>query len=324
MKSATKHTVAPQLVAAYAADCFKTGVRCADELKDGSFNTAFLVTLDDSVQVVLKIAPPPDVRVMRQEQGLMAVETWAIKLAKQKTEIPLPAVLYESAGDNPFGSPCFFMEKVEGVALSKSAFRMKKAQKAAAQRQVGGIMRQLHDVTGPYFGYPYDRHKKWSDAMLAIINNLAQDALDVKAALAVHPRHIAGLFERYRTELDKVERPAFLHRDLWSGNVLLDRQAGQVTGMVDWERAMYGDPLLDFVFAMVEGLPMTGNRLDFYAGYGRAATFCPEETTRLQLYCLYFYMIMFTERYYRKNGSALFNAYLNHKIKKTARLLEDN
>jgi aminoglycoside phosphotransferase (APT) family kinase protein len=45
------------------------------------------------------------------------------------------------------------------------------------------------------------------------------------------------------------ERPSVLHGDLWPANVL--RHQGQLTGLVDWERAAIGDPALDIGFAKV-------------------------------------------------------------------------
>jgi fructosamine-3-kinase len=44
-----------------------------------------------------------------------------------------------------------------------------------------------------------------------------------------------------------VTEPCLVHNDLWEGNVLLEPASGRVLGIVDLERALYGDPLLDFV-----------------------------------------------------------------------------
>jgi aminoglycoside phosphotransferase (APT) family kinase protein len=44
-------------------------------------------------------------------------------------------------------------------------------------------------------------------------------------------------------------RQSVLHGDLWPANVL--RHRGQLTGLVDWERAAVGDPELDIGFAKV-------------------------------------------------------------------------
>ena len=41
-------------------------------------------------------------------------------------------------------------------------------------------------------------------------------------------------------------RPVFLHMDYWPGNILWRR--GQISGLVDWDAASYGDPALDVAY----------------------------------------------------------------------------
>ena len=45
-------------------------------------------------------------------------------------------------------------------------------------------------------------------------------------------------------EIDRFA-PTVRHGDLWYGNVLVDRAAGRVVGVVDWENAAVGDPASD-------------------------------------------------------------------------------
>ena len=63
--------------------------------------------------------------------------------------------------------------------------------------------------------------------------------------LPVPPSRVAAVVEDASGVLDAVRRPALVHFDLWDGNVLAD--AGALTGLVDGERYLYGDPLVDFV-----------------------------------------------------------------------------
>jgi hypothetical protein len=50
--------------------------------------------------------------------------------------------------------------------------------------------------------------------------------------------------------------------DLWDGNVLVDPASGALTGYLDFERALWGDPLLEFQFGP------HGRAADVVAGYG--------------------------------------------------------
>jgi aminoglycoside phosphotransferase (APT) family kinase protein len=42
------------------------------------------------------------------------------------------------------------------------------------------------------------------------------------------------------------ERPALVHGDFWQENLLADPASGRLTGVLDWENAMMGDPAQDF------------------------------------------------------------------------------
>lgn len=45
-------------------------------------------------------------------------------------------------------------------------------------------------------------------------------------------------------------QPTLVHIDYWPGNVLWDR--GQITAIVDWEEAAYGDPAIDVAYCRME------------------------------------------------------------------------
>jgi hypothetical protein len=94
--------------------------------------------------------------------------------------------------------------------------------------------------------------------------------------------------------------------DLWPGNVLVDPATGEVSGVVDLERGLFADPLMDFVGHEPFG---TGSLPDgVAAGYLTAGGTLPLDPTagtvsgltraadrRLALYRLYLMLIMTIE-----------------------------
>ena len=69
-----------------------TRLRSFEELKEGFFNAAALLELDDGFRCVMKAAPPDDVRVMRYEKNLMKAEVEAMRLVRQRTRVPVPEI----------------------------------------------------------------------------------------------------------------------------------------------------------------------------------------------------------------------------------------
>jgi aminoglycoside phosphotransferase (APT) family kinase protein len=77
--------------------------------------------------------------------------------------------------------------------------------------------------------------------------------------------------------LDEIREPHLLHGDLWSFNLLVKRGEGTpvITGVLDADRAWWGDPLADwtmFIWARGDGAEMDEARRQFWQGYGQ-----PEE-----------------------------------------------
>ena len=76
MESLSKIALNAELAGAIAARHFgsSTQLRSFEELKDGLFNAAALLELSDGAKVVLKAAPPAEVRVLRYERDILRGE----------------------------------------------------------------------------------------------------------------------------------------------------------------------------------------------------------------------------------------------------------
>jgi aminoglycoside phosphotransferase (APT) family kinase protein len=160
-----------------------------------------------------------------------------------------------------------------------------------AREQLGAAAAAIHRITGPHFGYTGGRPagSSWPAAFLGMIAALRDDA----AAWEVPLPPLDGVVERHHDVLAEVTRPALLHFDLWDGNVLVGA-AGELTGLVDGERYLFGDPLLDLVS------PALRRRIEyepdhpFLRGY-RPSPFDRSALIRLALYRLHLYVLMIAE-----------------------------
>ncbi|MFW5991827.1 MAG: phosphotransferase family protein [Halanaerobiaceae bacterium] len=57
---------------------------------------------------------------------------------------------------------------------------------------------------------------------------------------------------------------SLLHMDIWSQNILIGNK-GKIKGIVDWDRALWGDPEIEFAVLDYCGF----NNSDFWRGYGQ-------------------------------------------------------
>ena len=78
----------------------------------------------------------------------------------------------------------------------------------------------------------------------------------------------------------------FYHGDLWHEHIILDpADDTRVAGVIDWEYAGFGDPMLDFVPQMRHGREYMACMLESYQAKG--GEFGPDAVTRIELHYPY-------------------------------------
>jgi aminoglycoside phosphotransferase (APT) family kinase protein len=258
------------------------GARLVDhvELTDGMFNTAYRLTTADGRQSVLKVAPPPDAELMTYEHDLMHTETLAFKLMAAKG-LPVPEVLYAADG-------LLLMTALTGQPWSTARERLTDREHAALRRELGVVVAALHGITGDTFGYPQGPGgDTWRAAFLAMVDAVLADATRYDVAL---PAGTRAAFRERAGWLDEVTTAVLVHFDLWQANIFIDLTGPRIEGIIDPERAFWGDPLAELAtVALFDELDE-----DFLAGY-RAPPFTEAMRGRLALYRAYLCLIMIVE-----------------------------
>jgi aminoglycoside phosphotransferase (APT) family kinase protein len=262
------------------------------EITDGSYAAVYAVDLAGGPELVLKVAPDPGLRLMRYEVDLMHIEIEFYRRAGA-AGVPLPR-LY--AADPDLGY--LLVERLRGKSLHAAKDAMTPAQLERVRRELGGICARLHRVSGPRFGYPrrdgHTRSDRWRDSFLAIVDDVLADAAEYRRELPAPVDAIRAVFGRHAHLLDDVTIPTLVHFDLWDGNVFVvpDGDGFRVEGLLDGERAFYGDPIAELVsLALFDDPEQVPGLLPGYLG--RPLT--DRERTRLSLYTAYLYLIMATE-----------------------------
>lgn len=299
------------------------------ELSGGEFAAVARVTLRDGREVVLKVGPDPAVPVLAYEHGMIGAETrYLAQVRRALPGVPVADLLAHGRdipGDGVIAGEWMLVSLLPGRSLNLFMDEARETgapdPSARVREQLGAVFAQIHTLTSPdgRFGYdddarPHGSH--WPAAYTAIIESLLADAEDWHLQLPASPERIRAAVRRHEDALAQVQRPALVHFDLWDGNVLAapgpgsdtgvdsagtrtDVGALKLTGLVDGERYLYGDPLIDFVS------PAIGRRIEdepehpFVAGYRAVAGwpdgFTADELRRLALYRLHLYLLMYVE-----------------------------
>ncbi|MFR0355472.1 phosphotransferase family protein [Streptomyces sediminimaris] len=270
-------------------------------LDGGTYNTVEELRLTDGSRYVLKLAP--DTPGLSYEKRLLVSEAEFYRCAAA-TGVPAPRLM--SLGGDAAGRH-LLMTACPGEAWGSW---LTDAQQAVLRAELGRQVARLHRVTGPAFGYPsgalgpLSRH--WRSAFTGMLDAVLDDARHYRARLPRSADEVARTARAAYPALEEVTTPSLVHFDLWPGNILVDRSAGEprIGGLIDGERMFWGDPLADFV-----SLALLGDiRKDeaFLAGYreaGGRAEFDIPALLRLALYRVYLYLIMLTETVPREAGA---------------------
>ncbi|MGB2572170.1 phosphotransferase [Micromonospora citrea] len=301
--SPTRRLLDPGQVRRYVAASLGAAVRVTDcgPLTGGGFAAVWWVTLDDGRTVVLKVGPPPQVPLLRYERGLIAAEARYLRLVAERAPgVPVPPLLHHGS-DADLGD-WLLVGHLSGRTLADLAADGVPAESVRAE--LGAALATLHRVTGDRYGYDDGRASgpTWRAAFTAMLDDLLADAVDWAVPLPVPASRLRELVDRHAGVLDAVRRPALLHFDGWAGNVLADAGpdgAYRLTGLVDGERHLWGDPVMDLVS------PLLGRRTEdepddaFLRGYRTAgpAVGLDDDGARRRcgLYRLHLYLLMTVE-----------------------------
>jgi aminoglycoside phosphotransferase (APT) family kinase protein len=114
---------------------------------------------------------------------------------------------------------------------------------------------------------------RWSDALLRSLTDSRAD-LAGWSLPADDVARLCAVIEHHRDRLDQAGRPRLLHGDLWTANVLVDPHAIEptVTGVVDADRAWWGDPLADWSVYRADSRAVLSERDAFWLAYGGRPT----------------------------------------------------
>lgn len=267
------------------------------ELTDGMYNAAYLIELTDGQKSVLKVAPPDHVKVLRYEKNIMAAEVEVLRLIRAQTDVPVPEVLTYDTTRKLIGNDYFLMGYVPGTALNKLRPHLSVEDQHAIDFRTGGYLRQINAITGSRFGYfaqPEYHCPTWHEAFSIMLEAVIQDGMEAGVELPLPYDKLRARLKPHLGTLDEVSHPALVHWDLWEGNIFVDPETKHITGILDCERALWGDPLMEVNFGAF------GVKPALIEGYGLDLLASPSAGTRRTLYNIYLWLIMIIECTYRQ------------------------
>lgn len=308
MFSKSKKSVELEVIKTLILDSFgeNTGIGKIEELTDGWFNAAYSIELlNGKSDVVVKISPPPEIKVLTYEKNIMQTEVHVMKMLGDETEIPIPKILSENFKRDIINRDYYFMDKLQGITWDKIKEKMSKEQNDSLKYMWGKYHAKMNSFTGNHFGYFTDSEKKynlsWKSTFLNMVKNVIKDGESLKTSYPISTEEILNVIYDKSSVLEEVTQPQLVHWDLWGGNTFIIKsrdESHSIEGLTDFERALWGDPLLEYIFMSIEKEPALSKA--FIKGYeeisGKKFVYTKNMRIRRYLYNIYLYLIMITEK----------------------------
>ncbi|MBN1877592.1 MAG: aminoglycoside phosphotransferase family protein [Anaerolineae bacterium] len=277
-----------------------------EPIRTGKHNQSYWVTCDQG-HFALRIAPPDDVGFLFYEQLMMRQEPALHHLIRAQTHIPVAEVAGYDFSHTYIDRDYLLMTALSGTPLS-DAHWMTHQHRQHTLYQVGEYLRELHTLTAtgcldtPTYGYlgahhPMQPQAIWADAFEVMWNKLLDDVVACGSYSAREAQVFRDLYSDYRPYFDRPIANTLLHMDVWSQNILVDRE-GNVTGLVDFDRALWGDVEIEFAVLDYCGISEPA----FWEGYGSARDTSPAAEIRRQFYLLYEVQKYMPIRIWRRNN----------------------
>ena len=253
----------------------EAGLLALEQFRGGTHNVVYRLSVAGRLPVILRVGPPAGAPLAWDEQDLMRREN-ALRPHFAAIASLMPEVLKVDFSHALIDRDYMLQTFIEGQRWEDAASQLAPGEDLVLWRQFGGVLRQIHDVSGERFGDPPpgQSFERWSDAVADRLERVAERlrAADL-AAEAQAIDGVLGLVRARRILLDEVASPRLLHGDLWLFNLLVRRETEgpRIVGVLDADRAWWGDPLADwtmFVLAKAEDEAPAPARASFWEGYG--------------------------------------------------------
>jgi aminoglycoside phosphotransferase (APT) family kinase protein len=183
------------------------------------------------------------------------------------------------------------MTKIEGAPLIDCWSSLSAPQREQTAYQAGCLLARMHGITFDTFGKLYGSGRifdTWYGYVQDYVVRFGGEAVDKGQISSVLYDRIQAVLTQYQPTFDRLARGSLVHWDYHFGNLL--QQDDAISGILDFEWALSGDPAHDFNRRDQWEDDCPGSRAPLYAGYTSVRPLEDDHDLRVSLYQLIWFI----------------------------------
>lgn len=206
----------------------------------------------ESFFYTLRCRPSYNIRLLRHEESWLESEAGTLQSIGGRSDIHTPRLITYHTTPLHIGSYYLISGPFTGSIFADVEPELSRQALANIDKSLGRYVRRLSSMTGPQFGpirqsQGFPGFRSWAKAFAFLLEAVMRDGED--ALISLPYDHVRDLVRKHRASLEKISQPKLVLLELSSdNNVVVDVREEQVTGLLDWSTAIWGDPFMSDCF----------------------------------------------------------------------------
>jgi hygromycin-B 7''-O-kinase len=226
-------------------------VATVSKLHGGEIAAVYEIAFVDPAQPPLVLKVYPD-----ELHWKMQKEVTVLGLIQDRLSVSVPRILLADDSQTLLGLNFTLMTKLDGSILGQLETTLASAQRLSAYAQIGQLLREFHRISMEAFGYigPRGIWTAHSTNQIYLTHQFQRKLKEFteRGGDAGLAQQVAGHLADRAELLNVCTHAVLCHNDLHAGNLLATVTNGSLllTGVLDFEGALAGDPLMDVAKAL--------------------------------------------------------------------------
>lgn len=203
-----------------------------------------VLRLSDGSRLVTKSCPSPSLSLLRCENIYLYSEATTLELLATSS-LPVPRVLRYERQSHGNEAPFILETYVSGISLEEVGDYLTRIERQKLEQQLKSLRSIVSEHRSSVFGptglvSAGRGYNTWREAFTAMLESVLMDGEDFMVNIPYF--QIREAISRWDTYLDDITEARLIVPGLCEpSNIMIDRKRNEVTGLLDFGRAFWGD-----------------------------------------------------------------------------------